>query len=77
MKIRPNDKYFDEFTVLVDVRVKYMVEGADIDCTPLALAKGLRDWGWPTLPEADWIYDGKMCAIVGAAEPPKMGVDTA
>ena len=59
------------------MRVKYVVEGADIDCTPLALAQGLRDWGWPTLPEADWIYNGKMCAIVGAAEPPRMGVDTA
>ena len=70
MAIRPLDPMYDKDTVLVDVLGKYLVEGADIDTEPVDLAKGLREWGWPTLPETTWVFAGKMCAIVGAARPP-------
>ncbi len=70
-----NDKYVDADTARVLARGRYTVENVHVDGEGLAVAEGLRAWGWNINPEAQWIKKGTTSFRAGAENPPNVTLE--
>ena len=67
---RPGDAFYDEDNAHVLTPLRYGVEGLHVDAPPTALAKGLREWGWDTVPVRTRTRDGRRVITVGSEDKP-------
>ena len=70
LTLRPGDAFYDEDNAHVLTPIRYDVEGLHVDVPPTELSKGLREWGWDTVPTKTKMRDSKRIITVGSAMHP-------
>jgi hypothetical protein len=70
LALRPNDHFYDEDNAHVLTVIRYDVEGLHVDVAPTALSRGLREWGWDTVPVKTRMRDSRRIITVGSAAHP-------
>ena len=70
MTLRPGDPFYDDDNAHVLTPLRFDVEGLHVDVPPTALSKGLREWGWDTVPVRTRMRDSKRIITVGTEMTP-------